>query len=260
MSRAKKGMDDGRERKPRSDKGTIQATNRDMYCIAWIAEQYAARADQIRRLLSRFPDPDRPFKGRLIAETTTRDQIERWKKAGWIEYERVLAAQPGYAWVTRKGLQLVELDEEYTARKPAGTRLQHIYAVNQLRLFLDLKYAWKSERRYRWQQAQLTQGGKSKKGKKGGPIPDGVLTSREGDIAVEAEITPKKPADLEAKIASLVGAYPPDDYMKDSPIFARVWFYVPNARMEEAVKEACQSLEDKESVRVGLGVNDTLLG
>lgn len=44
------------EKKARYDKGMIQATKRDLYCIAWIAEQYGVRGDQIRRLLSRFPD------------------------------------------------------------------------------------------------------------------------------------------------------------------------------------------------------------
>src|SRR5215468_819085 len=96
----------GQQRKTRSDKGTIMATRRDQYCIAWIAEQYAARADQIRELLSRLPDPKRPFKNQeeeLIAETTVRDQISRWRRAGWIEYKRILADSPGWAWVTRKG-------------------------------------------------------------------------------------------------------------------------------------------------------------
>jgi hypothetical protein len=38
-----------KERKPRSDKGLIMATRRDLYCMAWIAEQYAARGDQVQR-------------------------------------------------------------------------------------------------------------------------------------------------------------------------------------------------------------------
>src|SRR5215469_9741713 len=113
-------LDDGKkERKTRSDKGSIMATRRDLYCIAWIAEQYAARVDQVRRLLSRFPDSQRPFKdGKLIAATTVKDQIARWKRAGWIDYQRVLADSPGWCWPTKKGLQLVDLDGMYTARAP----------------------------------------------------------------------------------------------------------------------------------------------
>src|SRR5215469_3374066 len=122
-------------KKVRSDKGLIMATIRDLFCIKWIAEMYAARFDQIQKLLSRFPDKQKPFRnGQLIAATTTRDLIARWQRAGWIEYRRVLADGKGYAWVTKKGLALVELDEIYTAKAPALTRLNHIYAVNQIRL------------------------------------------------------------------------------------------------------------------------------
>src|ERR1700716_3546314 len=95
------------ERKVRSDKGHIMATKRDLYIIKWIAEQYAARFDQLQKLLSRFPDKHKPFKSKLIAETTVKDQISRWQRAGWIEYKRVLADGRGYAWVTKKGLALV---------------------------------------------------------------------------------------------------------------------------------------------------------
>ena len=84
-----------------------------------------------------------------MAETTVRDQISRWKKAGWIEYKRILADSLGWAWVTRKGLQLVDLDDIYQARVPASVRLDHIYAINQVRLWMDEQYTWKSERRYR---------------------------------------------------------------------------------------------------------------
>src|SRR6185312_6438464 len=172
-----------RERKIRSDKGSIMATRRDLYCIAWIAEQYAARRDQIRQLLSRFPDPQRPFKdGELMAEATVKDQLSRWQRAGWIEYRRVLADEPGFAWVTRRGLQLVGLDDIYTAHMPANTRLDHIYAVNQLRLWMDQQYTWKSERRYRADQL-----GKEKavKGATLGPIPDGLMTTKDGVVAIE---------------------------------------------------------------------------
>jgi hypothetical protein len=110
-----------RQRKQRSDKGLVMATRRDQYCLAWISEMYAARIDQVQRLLSRFPDPDKPFKaGDLIAETTVRDMIRRWERAGWIEYRRILADSPGWVWTTKRGLALVDLDDIYPARVPAA--------------------------------------------------------------------------------------------------------------------------------------------
>ncbi len=231
------------------------ATRRDQYCIAWIAEQYAARGDQIQRLLSRFPDQQRPFKGELLAETTLKDQLSRWRRAGWIEYRRVLADEPGFAWVTRQGLQLVDLDDIYTSRVPASTRLDHIYAVNQLRLWLDQKYTWKSERRYR---ADLL----SKETKKGGtlgPIPDGLITTKSGLVAIEAEISAKKPADVYAKLTRLVRLSTPDGMMGYQKAFPAIWFYVPNERPKELIESAIEELQDDEQKRVSVAIEEDLI-
>src|SRR5947208_15868844 len=121
------------QKKARADKGKVRATERDLHCLEWIAEQYAVRGDHIRQLLSRLPDKDHPFKSdAMMAETTARDHISRWVRAGWVCYERVLASGPGWAWATKAGLEAVKLD--YTARPPSAKRLDHIYAVNVLRM------------------------------------------------------------------------------------------------------------------------------
>lgn len=249
-------LDDGKkERKTRSDKGLIMATRRDLYCLAWIAEQYVARADQIQRLLSRFPDREKPFKDELIAETTTRDQIARWKRAGWIEYQRVLADEPGYAWVTKKGLALVDLDELYTARAPASTRLSHIYAVNQLRLWMDLQFAWKSERRYRSEQTTML-----KKGELLGPIPDGLIRTKDGIVAIEAEISAKKPAVLLDKLVRFVRA---SGFNSESSryglTFPALWLYVPNESIKKLVEAAIEALLEDEQERVSVAVEQDLI-
>jgi len=137
-----------------------------------------------------------------MAETTVKDQLDRWKRAGWIDYLRVLVGEPGYAWVTKRGLQLVGLDDIYTAREPASTRFNHLYAVNQVRLWMDEKFTWKSERRYRSEQtAQLT------KGEELGPLPDGLVTTKDGIAAIEVEISPKKPGEIKAKLVRLTRKY-----------------------------------------------------
>jgi hypothetical protein len=254
---------ENRVRKVRSDKGLVMATRRDQYCIAWIADQYAARGDQIRRLLSRFPDKQRPFRdGKLMAETTVKDQIARWQRAGWVEYKRVLADQPGWAWVTKKGLQLVGRDDLYTAREPASTRLNHIYAVNQLRLWLDSKYAWKSERRYRAEELSKQDGKKAKKGDSLGPIPDGVLVTDKGAIAVEVEISAKRPADLEEKLARLARwtVFDSKKTYDHVPVFPTIWFYVPNDQIKELIRSAClEALNEEERGRVAVGIETDLI-
>ncbi len=244
------------ERKTRSDKGLVMATRRDLYCIEWISEQYAARFDQIRILLSRFPDKERPFKNGLMSDTTLKDQLSRWQRAGWIESRRVLAGEPAYAWVTRRGLQLVGLDSIYKSFEPA--RLDHIYAINQVRLWMDYRFGWKSERRYKNEKtAQL------KKGSKLGPIPDGLAYfEREGKsqvAAVEVEISAKKPAEVVTKLQRLVRAHDSLNYLELAPLFDEVWFYVPDHKIEELVDSAAERLRPDEDDRVHVHVEDDLL-
>jgi hypothetical protein len=195
----------------------------------------------------------------IIAETTVKDQISRWKRAGWIEYKRILADGPGWAWPTRKGLGIVGLDEVFTAREPAFTRLNHIYAVNQLRLAVDKKsnnYEWTSERRFR---SELEP---DKKGKFTGPIPDAVLWSeRTGKIAVEIELTPKKPFEMQEKLVHLVRAsyYSHEPPYGDTYTFPCIWFYVTNERMKRLVEGAREHLSDDEKNRVAISVQPSLI-
>jgi hypothetical protein len=249
---------DKKPRKIRSDKGLVMATRRDLECIAWIAEQYAIRFDQLLRLLSRYPDPHKPFhEDGEMAESTAKGVLDRWRRAGWVEYKRFLADEPGYLWVKKPGLALVGLEDIYTAAAPASTRLTHIYAVNQLRLFLDLKYAWKSERRYRSEQTALL-----KKGDKLGPIPDGVLKKDEDSpfIAVEVEISPKKPADLLAKMVRLTRRYvsSSEGYGYESA-FPIIWFYVPDKKLKKLVETTIEVLPEDEKKRVSCGISNNLL-
>jgi hypothetical protein len=246
-------------RKTRSDKGLIMATDRDLQCLTWISEMYAARFDHIQQLLSRWPGaPMKDQLSGLIAETTVKDQISRWKRAGWIEYRRVLADGRGWAWVTRKGLGMIGLNEIYTAREPASTRLNHLYAVNVLRLAVDRKgtYEWTSERFYR------TTMERDKKGRISGPIPDAVIESEQtGPIALEVELSPKKPYDVQDKLVHLVRA---TYYNHEPPYgltykFAFIWFYVPSQRMKNLIESARESLTDDEQARVRVSVEPSLI-
>src|SRR5258708_27310510 len=100
-------------RKTRSDKDLVMATGRDLKVLPWIAHQYAAQFYQVQSLLTRFPGA--PLQGDLISEAVVKDQIDRWRRAGWVEYKRVLAEGRGWGWVTRKGLQLLGLEDTYHA-------------------------------------------------------------------------------------------------------------------------------------------------
>jgi hypothetical protein len=234
------------QKKPRRDKGVVLFSARDEFCLAWIADQYAVRLDQIQRLLSLWPMGKVKNKERGLAPTTVKDQISRWERAGWIEYQRVLANQPGWAWITRKGLQVLDWDDFYTARAPAYSRLMHIYAVNQVRFLSDQRgYTWKSEREYRMDLEE------AQKGESTGPIPDGIVTGEKiGTVAIEVELSSKKPADLAKKMEELTDCIGRDDRYK----FPRIWFHVPDEQGRQAAERARTGLIEQDQKRIDIVV------
>jgi len=237
-------------KKTRSDKGEIRATPRDIACILWIAEMYAVRSDQIRRLLSRYPDPAHPPQGKLVSESVTREQISRWVRAGWVVYRRVLAAGPGWAYVTKKGLQLVDKDGVFLAKPPSPKRLNHIFAVNQVRLWMDVQqdYNWRSERVLR---AEL----ELKRGESSGAIPDALILPEGVSTAVEVQISDLKPVEWVKKCKGLIYNWT-SDYQKRYPW---IWVYIPTQELKEAGEAAVEDLNREDQDRFSFVVEDDLL-
>jgi hypothetical protein len=239
----------------RSDKGEIRATKRDLAYLQWNAEQYAVRGDQIQHVLSRYPDPQHPFHGELLSASATRGQISRWVQAGWIVYKRVLAKGPGWAYVTRAGLKVVDLETTFRPKPPSTKRLDHIYAVNQVRLWMEEEeqYGWMSERQYR---ASLH----LKKGERSGPIPDAVIWAGEDTIAVEVQISDLKPHEWVTKLSDLAKAtiYSRKD-LRYVSVYDEIWMYVPSEAMKKMAEDARSKLRDEYQARIYLEVEDDLL-
>ena len=228
------------------------ATHRDLQILPWIAHQYATQFHQVQRLLTRFAEVE--LQSDLISEAVTKDQINRWQRAGWCEYKRFLAEGRGWVWITKKGLQLLDLEDDYHAAPPAATRLQHLYAVNQVRLAMSHQYIWVSERQIR---AAL----ELKRGESSGPIPDAYILTKESDkIAIEVEISPKKPSELIRKLAVLAGYV---DYDQDAgnyrKVYAKTWFIVPDAKLQRAVETARDHLQKDLQERIHVQLIDSLL-
>jgi hypothetical protein len=240
-------MEEAKQRKVRSDKGKIIATERDQYVIAWIGEQWAARFDQIQKLLGKFSDPSKPFRnGEYPAATTVRDQLGRWQSAGWIGYERSLYAGNSWIWATRKGLRFVDLDEIYTARRPADTRLNHIFAVNEVRMFLQKKYTWISERRLRSEMPA------TKKGLRVGPIADGLIVHpKAGRIGIEVQISPLKSAEMERKLRDLAWyEYLDPVTLRDGHKYPVIWFYTHSESIKNSIEAARDKLTASDQKRI----------
>lgn len=160
-------------KKLRMNAGVSEWTPRDLYVWEWIADQRAIRYDQLRRLLGRESELETKEKG-LLSMSRTTQIIQRWVKAGLASYEPILAKQPGWIWLTRKGIQFAE--EDYRASSaPAPGTISHLYWINEVRLWLEDQFdenecSWTSER---WMQHQREQ--MKEKGQTLPHMPDGYV-------------------------------------------------------------------------------------
>jgi hypothetical protein len=104
------------KKKTRSDKGQITFTERDLRVLPWIAEQEAARFDQVWTLLERHAGP-RATSECEIRASAVRQVIARWQRAGWIVQRKVFYEDPPWLWPTARLLRLLELP--YKAYEPS---------------------------------------------------------------------------------------------------------------------------------------------
>jgi hypothetical protein len=132
-------------------------THRDVTALAWIAEQYAVRADTLGLLLGQL-SPEQPrtvhrwqyAPGQwaellTLSDATVRYHLHRWLRAGWVHPQRAL----GRTWIvpTRGGLDLA--GSSYRTWPLVPSQLQHLHAVAVVRLAIEAANPdaeWVSER------------------------------------------------------------------------------------------------------------------
>jgi hypothetical protein len=135
------------EAKRRRDAGILQITERDIFALTWIAEQYSISFDQLQRLLGRHAKQATKTSG-ILSISATRHALDRWLQLALIETPRkVLKEHPSYIWLSRRGLS--QLGLPYSYYLPKISTASHIYAVNAVRLHLEsqgLLSVWQSER------------------------------------------------------------------------------------------------------------------
>src|SRR5262249_37333145 len=83
----------------------VELTERDLQTLCFIGEQYAARLDQIQRLLGSQAGPGAQTPG-MLSESAARVWVSRMKAIEAIEMEKPYRAQPGYLWLRPAGLRL----------------------------------------------------------------------------------------------------------------------------------------------------------
>lgn len=200
------------DRSRRADKGIVRLTERDVASLHWIGEQYAVRIDQLARLLGRPTAP--------VSDSTARGVVSRWVRAGLAESKKLIAGEPGFVWLTRRGLRQVDLP--YKPWEPSVGILNHVYWVNQVRLSVESRHAkakWTPERELRQGAAMQTFDGKAH-------VADGELLLDRGTVAIEVELTAKSVARRKTIMSELASRY------------TTVWYFAPTdvARLLESVR------------------------
>lgn len=211
-------------RAKRSDKGSVRLTERDLTSLLWIGEQYAIRNDQLARLLGR------PV-GRALSESTTRAAVSRWVRARLAKSRKLTVREPGFVWLTTRGLREVGLP--FKTWEPSASTVSHLYWTNQVRLYAEDRhpdFVWRAERYLRNGRPMQTIS------ESASHIADGELRSQAGVVAVEVELTSKSVPRREAIMKLLAEEYP------------TVWYFAPRgvlSPLERTVSLLDQPIRDR---------------
>ncbi len=130
----------------RSDKGCPRLTARDDDILLLIGEQTGYRFDQLQGLLARHPDTHAEEPA-FLSESRTAALIKRWEHLGLVKYDKIYHHDPGWIWLTRKGLAHCHLRLRYLDLYKAD--LNHLFWINETRALIEDTYGSRSG--FRWE-------------------------------------------------------------------------------------------------------------
>lgn len=200
-------------RRPRSDRGIVRLNDRDDYGLTWVIQQYGVCLDQMQSVLGRQSKQPTQYHEpghkelRALGLKTTADIIARWRDIGFVQTASPLRNQAAWVWATRLGLKEQGFDYRYWELNVKA--LKHLYAVNQVRLWVEsgedetLRGAeWKSERALQAERPAALAGYAR------GHLPDAELTLPTGEVvAIEVELTKKRRSWLGEILEGLAADY-----------------------------------------------------
>jgi hypothetical protein len=185
-------------------------------------EQYAVRLDQLAVKLARWSTMPTQTPGTLGEDTVYR-LVKRWKQAGVVETTVLLRQQPAWVWLTREGLE--QMDLPYRFWRPKVQGLVHLYAVNKARLWIEQRSPtalWRSERQLAHER------GFTRKQAKGPHRPDAEVELEGQRVAIEVELSDKVSGRLAAILYELARTY------------AGIWYFcspATQALMQRSIAE-----------------------
>jgi len=157
---------------------------RDLDTLAWAAEQYVARSDQLSILLGCGP-------------RTVQRLIARLRQARLADQRRLLAGEPAWIIPTVKGLRAC--GSSFGAWRPRLGLLSHVAAVNDVRLHIQGRAPgsqWVCERVIAREREHPRE-----------HLPDALVLTGERRVAIEVELTVKSRRRLATILDELTGRY-----------------------------------------------------
>jgi len=238
--------------KTRRDKGKKLIKARDRIVLPWIAQQYAARLDQVQVLLSRMPGKGgRPVSPTGLTLSAVLQVVARWVELGLVEYERGDADEPGWVHLTALGLRRLGLP--YAPLTPAPGSHQHLFHINRVRLDLERRhptYQWISERTLRAALPRRAEGVTVPH------LPDAQVWTPK-PVAVEVERSPKSPGELDAILTELLIAGVPAVGGEAPLLYTTVWYFV-RSNTRASIEAARSRLPEAYRTRVKIYSLETL--
>lgn len=204
----------------RRDAGQMRWTERDLTVLPWIGEQYAVRFDQLQVLLSRQLLGVTKEAGQ-VAASTVHARVARWKEAGLVQTAALLQGEPGWVWLTRKGLRQAGLDYPLW-QVSLSSHLDHLFACNAARLWVEARKPeaeWRSERTLRSEQAWTHAGIRL------GHRPSAELVRERDTVAVEVAGVVEQAQRVREALPDLLARYPGCWYVVGSrarPVLSRL--------------------------------------
>jgi hypothetical protein len=181
-------------------------THRDVAALAWVAEQYAVRADTLGLLLGRL-SPETPqtvhrwqstpgehVQVPALSEATVRYHLRRWHRARWVRVQRAL----GRTWIVPSGVGLDLAGSGYRPWTLVPSQLQHLHAVAVVRLAIEAANPaadWVSERALARLRARRRESWWRPDG--GLVVADAAVSGVPPLHTIEVELTPKHLARLQ---------------------------------------------------------------
>ena len=137
--------------KPQAETEGAHFRQRDLDILRLIGEQTAYRFDQLQRLLAHHCDT-RAKDPAFLSQSQTYTLIQRWKRLGLVASRKIYRDEPGWIFLTQRGLALVGISARSLI--PLNSELHQLFWVNETRVVVEERYGsrpgfrWESQREY----------------------------------------------------------------------------------------------------------------